>query len=222
LRYGQTSMKHVVIIDYGVGNLRSLVKVFGHFGVDVSVSEDPSEIAHADALVLPGVGSFKAGMRGLRLRGLLEAVVRADQEKKPILGICLGAQLLFDEGHEFGVHKGLGIIEGTVSCFPHLSQEEKIPQVGWNSVHKPEGVSWTGGVLDGLGSEPEFYFVHSYIMVPEKIEYVFGLTTYGGTEFCSVVKKGNTLGVQFHPEKSAKVGLALIKSYIDLVEKNAE
>ena len=212
----------IAIVDYGVGNLQSLKKAFAYFGVTTSIEEDAAQIEKADALVLPGVGSFEAGMRGLHVRHLAGTVKSFSEAGKPILGICLGAQLLLDEGHEFGIHKGLGIISGNVVRFPEFPQKEKVPHVGWNGVRQPSTVSWTGSILQGLGDEPEFYFVHSYILVPDATEHILGRTTYGGVEFCSVIKKGNTIGVQFHPEKSGKIGLALIKNYIDLVERNAE
>ena len=172
------------------------------------------EIAAAHALVLPGVGAFEAGMRGLAVRGLISAVQNAALENKPMLGICLGAQLLFSEGHEFGVHQGLGIIQGKVVRFP-ASVKEKVPQVGWNRISPPKGVSWAGSMFEVSVAPPEVYFVHSYIMEPDSREHIFGLTSYGGVEFCSIVKKGAIVGVQFHPEKSGEIGLLIIKNFIN-------
>ena len=207
----------LIIVDYGVGNLQSLRKAFATFGVEPLVSEDPEIIASAGRLVLPGVGSFEAGMRGLRLRGLLEVVKRHAAENKPLLGICLGAQLLFSRGLEFGEHEGLGIIKGSVIKFPELPEKEKIPQVGWNRVLHPESVSWKGTVLHGLEQKCIVYFVHSYILKPEDTEQVLGETTYGGFTFCSAVRKGNVYGTQFHPEKSGTVGLEIVKNFVTLV-----
>ena len=197
----------ITIIDYGVGNLQSLKKAFSFFGVNAALSEDVDEILNSDAIVLPGVGSFEAGMRGLKVRGLTDAVKTFAAADKPMLGICLGAQLMLGEGHEFGVFDGLGIIPGKAARFPELAGGEKIPHVGWNRVKSPGGDIWN----------KDFYFVHSYILEPESRENIFGLTTYGEYEFCSVIKKGNIYGCQFHPEKSGAAGLKLIKSFINLI-----
>lgn len=200
-------MKKITIIDYGVGNLHSLRRAFGFFGIPACVSEDAEEILNSDAIVLPGVGSFEAGMRGLKVRGLADAVKTFASSGKPVLGICLGAQILLSEGREFGVFEGLGIIPGKVERFSELINGEKIPHVGWNKVSSSGGDMWN----------KDFYFVHSYVLRPDKKEHVFGLTAYGGREFCSIVKKGNIYGTQFHPEKSGEAGLEIIKNFIKLV-----
>lgn len=197
----------ITIIDYGVGNLHSLRLAFKFCGVPAAVSEDADEILNSDAIVLPGVGSFEAGMRGLKVRGLADAVKTFAASGKPVLGICLGAQILLSEGREFGVFKGLGIIPGKVERFPDLAGGEKIPHVGWNKVVSPGGKAWN----------KNFYFVHSYILKPQNRENIFGLTNYGRHEFCSVVKKGNIYGCQFHPEKSGEAGLEIIKNFIKLI-----
>ncbi|QQG42894.1 MAG: imidazole glycerol phosphate synthase subunit HisH [Candidatus Giovannonibacteria bacterium] len=196
----------ITIIDYGVGNLHSLRRAFKFFEIDAAISEDADEILNSDAVVLPGVGSFEAGMRGLKVRGLVDAVKEFAVSNKPMLGICLGAQILLSEGHEFGVFEGLDIIPGKVTRFPELAGGEKIPHIGWNRVSSPGGDAWN----------KDFYFVHSYILRPEKREHIFGLTTYGGQEFCSVVKKGNIYGTQFHPERSGDAGLEIIKNFIKI------
>src|SRR3989344_1216978 len=189
-------MKSIVIIDYGVGNLQSLRKAFAHFGVEAVVSEDAKEIEVADAVVLPGVGSFEAGMRGLRLRGLVETVQKRAKENQPMLGICLGAQLLLSKGYEFGEHDGLNIIPGEVVRFDEREMKEKIPQVGWNRVYPSGDVSWKGSILESNGPKSVMYFTHSYIFAPKQKEHMFGVTVYGGKEFCSVIRKGNIYGCQ--------------------------
>ncbi len=205
----------IIIIDYGVGNLHSLKRAFEFFGVGAVISEDADEILNSDAVILPGVGSYEAGMRGLGVRGLVDAVKNFSESGKPMLGICLGAQLMLSEGHEFGIFKGLDIMPGKVIRFRDLAENEKIPQVGWNKVYAPPGISWNGTIFESVQERaPEVYFVHSYILSPEKKEHIFGLTTYGGKEFCSIIKYGNVYGCQFHPEKSGKVGLEIIQNFI--------
>lgn len=192
-------MKSIVIIDYGVGNLFSLKKAFEFCGVTPVISEEARDIETADALVLPGVGSYEAGMRGLQARGLVSVVQKFASSGRPMLGICLGAQLLLSKGFEFGERNGLDIISGKVSPFPAIT--EKIPHIGWNKV------------AEGRRSF-DAYFLHSYILEPRNLEDVFGVTEYGGLRFCSEVKKGAVLGVQFHPEKSGKSGLLLIGRFV--------
>ncbi|MDP3710338.1 MAG: imidazole glycerol phosphate synthase subunit HisH [bacterium] len=204
---------NIVIVDYGVGNLHSLCQAFKHSGIVPLVTYDPETIKRSDAVVLPGVGSFEAGMCGLKKRKLIDTIVTASINQKPILGICLGAQVMLDVGYEFGTFNGLGLIPGKVIRFPKLNSE-KIPHVGWNSVYKPTHISWKGTILQGLKNEFETYFVHSYVLVPSDKKYIYGLTSYGGHEFCSVIKKGNTYGCQFHPEKSGPMGLSIIDRFI--------
>jgi len=208
----------IAIVDYGVGNLYSLIRAFEFFGVKTIVTEDEKELKGADAIILPGVGSFEAGMRGLEIRGLIETIKKMAKSGKPILGICLGAQLMLSEGHEFGLFKGLDIIKGKVVHFPILDNNEKIPHVGWNTIFPKKENDWDNSILRTFDKEDRLYFVHSYILEPESKENVFALTEYGGQTFCSVIKKENIYGCQFHPEKSGEVGLKLIKNFINLIK----
>mgnify|MGYP001609893252 FL=1 len=194
-------MKKIIIADYGVGNLFSLKKAFEFCGASPLISEEAQDIETADALVLPGVGSFEAGMRGLKARGLVSAVKKFADSAKPMLGICLGAQLLLSKGHEFGLWDGLDIIAGNVVPFPRIA--EKVPHIGWNRV------------TEGTRSF-DAYFLHSFILAPDNPKDAFGVTEYGGFHFCSEVKKGAVLGVQFHPEKSGEAGLEFIKRFASL------
>ena len=208
----------ITIIDYGVGNLQSLKKAFNFCGIEAAVSEDAEAILKSDAVVLPGVGSYEAGMRGLKVRDLVDAVKNFAIQNKPMLGICLGAQLMLSEGHEFGIFNGLDIMPGKVARFSGLMDNEKIPQMGWNKIYMPKGASWQGTILDSIPEELlDVYFVHSYILAPDKKENIFGLTTYGGLEFCSIIKHGNIYGGQFHPEKSGEIGLKIIKNFINTI-----
>lgn len=206
----------IVIIDYGVGNLYNLKRAFGFFGVDAEISEKAEIIKNADALVLPGVGSFEAGMSGLNERNLVNEVREAASRNKPILGICLGAQLMLSKGYEFGTFDGLNLIPGKVIPFPAVEVKEKIPHIGWNGVYKSKQ-SWDGTILNGLKENNEEYFVHSFILEPDDKDDILSLTRYGDYEFCSSVRKGNIYGCQFHPEKSGEAGLAIIKNFINLI-----
>lgn len=191
-------MPRIRIIDYGVGNIHSAMKGLKLFANDVALTEDPAEVRAADALVLPGQGAFEAGMRGLRVRGLLDEVKNFAEAGKPILGICLGAQILLDRGFEFGEWEGLGIIPGEVVHFPPLEQGAKTPHMGWSPI-EPSGA--------------EMYFIHSYIMRPSDPAHVLAETVHGGVRFASMVGKGKVIGCQFHPEKSGKDGLEILRKF---------
>lgn len=208
--------KKIAIIDYGVGNLYSLVRAFRFFKVEPRLAEEPAALDGIDAMVLPGVGSFAAGMRGLKIRGLAEKVKAIAGENKPVLGICLGAQLLLSRGYEFGDHAGLDIIKGEAVHFPALAEHEKIPQVGWNTI-KTLNADSQDNILKIVKENDHFYFVHSYVLEPEAKENILAQTEYGGHTFCSAVKSGNIYGCQFHPEKSGQAGLKIIENFINLI-----
>jgi len=207
----------IVIVDYGVGNLHSLVKAFQFFNADVSVSEEATIVKAADAVVLPGVGSFEAGMRGLKVRDLVGVVKESADADKPMLGICLGAQLMLAKGYEFGEFNGLDIMPGKVVRFPEAKTGDKVPHIGWNSVYAGKEKTWDNSALRNLPQNFNAYFVHSYILVPDSKDQILGLTNYGGYEFCSIMKKGNVYASQFHPEKSGTVGLEIIKNFIQSI-----
>lgn len=210
----------IAITDYGVGNLFSLTRAIKFFKAEVLATEDPEDLDGCDGIILPGVGSFEAGIKGLKLRGLENKIKELAQKGKPILGICLGAQLLLTQGHEFGIFNGLDIIKGQVKKFPPLANKEKVPHIGWNGINRPEGGNWDGSVLDGIRENSDVYFVHSYYLEPESAEDVLALTVYGGLTYCSAVKKGNVYGCQFHPEKSGRLGLKIIENFLNICAKN--
>ncbi len=212
-----TQTKKIVIVDYGLGNLYSITRAIGQFHESCVVSDDVDVILSADALILPGVGAFATGMEVLRKKKLVEALRVYADTGKPLLGICLGAQLLLSKGFEFGVCDGLDIIPGEVVLFPPEVRQkgEKIPHVGWNAISSVQ-VDWHGTIFDGIEPMSNVYFVHSYIMVPQDKKHVAAVAEYGGLGFCAAIKRGNIYGVQFHPEKSGVVGLQIIKNFIRL------
>lgn len=207
--------KRIAIVDYGVGNLRSVLNAVSRFAPNAFMTEEKEAIEAADAVILPGVGAFKAGMDGLAVRGLNDTIKVAAQKGVPILGICLGAQLLLTRGYEFGEHEGLGLIKGEVVLFPELPAGVKIPVIGWQEV--VPGVNKGAQVLFAGISKPSFYFVHSYILRPENSAASVATTTYGGFQYCAAIGEGNIYGTQFHPEKSGEAGLRLIQNFIALL-----
>ena len=197
-----------VIIDYKVGNLHNLKNALDFSAVENQLVSDADEVKNADRILLPGVGAFAPAMEHLRNSGMLEALQEKVKAGTPLLGICVGAQLLMDESEEDGCHAGLSWIPGKVKRFRH---ELKIPQIGWNQVSQQQKDPLFLEVAD----EMHFYFVHSYHLQPENSEHVLGLSNYG-YDFASVVCKDNLWGVQFHPEKSQNAGLQLLKNFCTL------
>ena len=197
-----------VIIDYKVGNLHNLKNALDFSAVENQLVSDADEVKNADRILLPGVGAFAPAMEHLRNSGMLEALQEKVKAGTPLLGICVGAQLLMDESEEGGTHAGLSWIPGKVKRFHH---ELKIPQIGWNQVTQQQKDPLFLEVADDM----HFYFVHSYHLQPENSEHVLGLSNYG-YDFASVVGKDNLWGVQFHPEKSQNAGLQLLKNFCTL------
>lgn len=199
----------LAIIDYGMGNLRSVQKAFERVGVPAAVTRDAGCIARAAGVVLPGVGAFGACMENLHRFGLVDAVRRVIDEGKPFFGICLGMQLLFDQSEEFGPVSGLGILRGRCVRFrPSEGSDLRVPHMGWNQIRIRKTVPHLRDVAD----EAFVYFVHSYYVVPEDSAVVATTTEYG-CEFVSAVAKENIFACQFHPEKSQKVGLRMLANF---------
>ena len=195
----------VAVIDYGVGNLRSVEKAFHAGGAEAVISSDEGVLRSADRLVLPGVGAFRACMEALTERGFDRLVRERVEGGTPLLGVCVGMQMLFDESEEFGTTRGLGFLRGRVRRFP---EGLHVPQVGWNQV------AWARphALAEGIEDKTFFYFVHSFYCEAAEEETAVGETEYGLT-YASVVSGGNVCGVQFHPEKSQAAGLRLLKNF---------
>ena len=202
----------VIVIDYGMGNLRSVGKALEFVGFEkVSISGNKKSVEEADVLVLPGVGAFGDAMENLKELELINPIRRHVEKGKPFLGICLGLQLLFDKSYEHGEHKGLGILKGEVKLLP---PKVRIPHIGWNQLwFKKKGI-----ITEGLKDGDYFYFVHSYRVLPKEEGVVLSTTDYG-EEFVSSVWVDNLLAVQFHPEKSQKKGLKLLENFKKMVER---
>ncbi len=200
----------IAIVDYGMGNLRSVEKGFRKVGVSTKVTNKPEIIENADGVVLPGVGAFRDCMKELTNLKLVDAVVKTIKKNKPYLGICLGLQVLFSESEEFGRCRGLDIFRGKVMRFP--ANELKVPHMGWNDIK----IQKNNPLLSGIKDRTYFYFVHSFYIVPENISIISTTTDYG-LEFSSMICKDNIFAVQFHPEKSQTTGLSILENFSRVV-----
>lgn len=209
-------LPEVRIVDCGLGNLSSVLNAFSVLGCNAALARTPEELARATHIVLPGVGAFADGMRKLRADGWDEALSAAVLvEGRPALGLCLGMQMLMSRGTEHRETAGLGWIRGDVLRLPENEQEAvRVPHVGWNGVKPVEGC----GLFQGLGAEPDFYFVHSYAVAPTQRAHCAAVSTHG-RPFVAAVHRGHVHGVQFHPEKSHKAGLGLLANFLRTSEE---
>lgn len=199
----------IAIVDYGMGNLRSVQKAFEHIGAKAAIVHRPEEIDQADRVVLPGVGAFGDAMGNLKAAGLIDPIVKAIAEGRPFLGICLGLQLMFAESEEMGQHRGLDILPGKVRRFPN---GQRVPQIGWNEVR----IQRETALLDGVPDGSYFYFVHSFFVASDRADDVIGTTEYG-IDYASIAGCDRAFGVQFHPEKSQDAGLKILKNFAEKV-----
>jgi imidazole glycerol-phosphate synthase subunit HisH len=197
----------IVIIDYGMGNLRNVQKGFEWVGFEAKVTRSKKEIGGASAIVLPGVGAFKDCMENLERYGLIEPLLQSIGKGKPYLGICLGLQILLSESEEFGFQKGLDLVKGKVVKFVP-DPEHKVPHMGWNTVE----IEKEAPMLQGIESGDFFYFVHSYYVTPDETQWISTFTTYD-KRFVSSIWKENIFATQFHPEKSQKKGLKILENF---------
>lgn len=210
----------VVIIDSGICNLFNVKGTFESLQATVVISRSPEAIRNAERAVLPGVGAFGAGMQSLAQYDLVEPIRSFAKSGKPLLGICLGMQMLLSVSQELGVWDGLGLIPGRVRAFQKPTPSGpsfKIPQIGWNRIERPNGGSkdpWAETLLHGLDEKPFLYFVHSFIAIPEDPRHLLAYTEYGQDRFASVVKRDNISGCQFHPERSGATGLGILQNFL--------
>jgi glutamine amidotransferase len=200
----------IAIVDYQMGNLRSVQKGFGRVGHQATITDDPTDLRRADKIVLPGVGAFGDAMDELRRRRLVDPICEAIAAGKPFLGICLGLQLLFDVSYEGGRHEGLGVLRGEVVRFD-LPSGYKVPHMGWNQARFLRPVPILQSIPDGA----HFYFVHSYFVIPAD-QAIAAVETEYHKPFCAMICRGKLFGTQFHPEKSQRHGLAILKNFAEL------
>lgn len=208
---------NVIIIDYGSGNLLSVRRALESFGVEVKVTSSPDAVRSASRLILPGVGAFAHGMIALKKLGLDLAIHQAVSGGVPLLGICLGMQLLMEESQEHELSYGLGIIPGRVVSLPALDihgEKLKVPHIGWGRLIPSMNENFGSSVLAGLTNTDQVYFAHSYQVVPESIDTRVAETSYGGHQILAALRKDNVSGVQFHPEKSGEIGLQILRAFV--------
>lgn len=210
-------MISAAVLDYDSGNVRSITNALRHTGAQPLLTRERRILQAADALVIPGVGAFGNAMESLRKYRLIEAIRRFAASGKPILGICLGMQLLFDQSEEFGLHAGLGLIPGAVKRLP-VKEDVRLPHIAWNGVYFPAGLCREETLFRRLEEGTQVYFVHTYAAVPASRDCVIGLSRYGGCEFVSAVQAGRIMGCQFHPEKSRQAGLALFEEFLRMAK----
>ncbi len=213
------SSGHVAIVDYGMGNLYSVKHACDHVGLSARITSGRDELLGASAVILPGVGAFGVAMESLRALDLVEPLRDIAASPTPFVGICLGMQLLMTESQEFGVHQGLGMIEGQVVRLketPVKMRSVKVPQVGWNRIRATSpggdgGRAWQGTLLERVADGEYMYFVHSFYCQPADVSATLSVTQYGTVEFASTIQRGNIVGVQFHPERSGPQGLRIYR-----------
>lgn len=211
------SAPEITVIDYGVGNLLSVRRGLEHCGANVTVTADPKVILASAKVILPGVGAFRSAMQTLHQLDLVDAIRAVAARGTPLLGICLGMQLLLDNSEEFGVTEGLGLISGGVVPIPPVTitgEPQKIPHIGWNALGLPEGRDdWRGTLLEDNAAGDAAYFVHSFMAMPADSRHRIADARYGGHAVSAVIGRDNISGCQFHPEKSGEVGLKILRRF---------
>ena len=216
------SNQNIIIIDTSIANIFNVQRAFHKVGANTKISDKKEEVLNADKIVLPGVGAFSEGMAALKKNDLIGAIKKVANDGKPLLGICLGMQMLMTASNEDGTHSGLDLIKGSVKNFdiPDKGKKFKIPHYGWNQISKPKLAPaniWDNSIISGLNNEKLFcYFVHSYFVKTKNPIHTIGETFYGNNLFASVIKNKNVTGCQFHPERSSTEGLEIIKNFIKI------
>jgi glutamine amidotransferase len=208
----------VVIIDYGLGNLLSVQRALEYCGAKVEITADAVKISNASRVILPGVGAFAVGMNALHQRNLINVVRNVALNNTPLLGICLGMQMLLEQSEEFGITPGLGLIPGRVVAVPVAGEDgrsQKIPHIGWSGLVPSSGRrNWNHKCLNNVTPGDAAYFVHSFMAIPANSDNCIADTFYGGVKVAAIIGGGNILGCQFHPEKSGEVGLSILRQFI--------
>lgn len=211
----------LVIIDYGLSNLLSVHNALKSLNIESIVTSDGTHLEDADGVILPGVGAFEDGMKGISSKGLIKPIFEYVKTGRPFLGICLGMQMLMTKSYEFGEFEGLNLIEGEVKRFLVETLEDgvalKIPHIGWNGLYKAD-LPWEHTILQGISNKEEMYFIHSFCVFPRFRQNILAETVYGTQTYCSVVSKENIYGVQFHPEKSSHEGLRILANFVQLAK----
>lgn len=209
----------IVILDYGIGNVKSICNALNNIGADTVFTADEKEILHADAAILPGVGAFAKGMQNLAESNLINVIHKFVATGKPFMGICLGMQMLMDTSEEFGTTKGLGLIRGNVVKLTILDgAKEKLPHVTWNEINEYSPGKWENTIMHDIPKHSDVYFVHSFVAAPANQEDVLVTAEYGNVNFCAGVNRGNIYGFQFHPEKSGNTGLQILRNFLSLTK----
>ena len=209
----------IVILDYDVGNLLSIQRAVDHFGMKSTVSRKRKEILDASHLILPGVGAFLSAMNLINKYEITEIIYEYVKSGKPLLGTCLGMQMLMTESHEFGLHKGLNLLQGSVKPIKAMINPKnlkvKIPHIGWNGLYYSEKNKSENYILNKVKLGEEVYFVHSYVVAPKDQSLIVAHSEYADYKFPAIIKKNNIIGCQFHPEKSGEVGLKIFKNFLN-------
>ena len=209
--------KDIAILDYGIGNVRSICNAFEEIGAHPILTNEKKIIMNSSALVLPGVGAFAKGMKNLEENNLIDIIYDYVKSDRPFLGICLGMQMLLEESEEFGLTKGLGLIKGKVIKMPIISDDMvKLPHVSWNEIKEPSPGRWKNTILENTNNSADVYFVHSFVASPQNDKDILAVTNYSGFDFCAAVHFQNIFGTQFHPEKSGNDGLDILKKFVEL------
>lgn len=203
----------VAIVDYQLSNLFSVKNACSYVGLNPIITCDKIEIINADAVILPGVGAFGDAMKNLKKLGLINPIKKFISSGKPFMGVCLGMQLLFSESEEFGAHRGLNIVKGTVVKFFNRSKKIKVPQIGWNRIYSKTN-NWGKSPLRNSANNEYMYFVHSYFVKPKEKSSILTYTNYEGIEYCSGIFYKNIFATQFHPEKSGKEGIKIYANWL--------